>query len=186
MKLLNSLAIRLLLICTVVYFSIPLIAGRAKEEPPDFCISNEAEYNKHRTELPKYFQTLPAVVGGEKKVFGFDIYAVVKLSTTNGALVFSYDLWKLGSRYKDKAEIKSVCFYVAAKKMKLSFMAKNEDSGKMENVTQEAQYTDTEYIAEDFPLKHLSEADHKALAGKIVDKQEKKTGQKIPADEVTK
>lgn len=173
-----------LLLFALTYISAPLFANRSNgEAAPDFCIANEADYHKHREELPKYLQTLPVVVGGEKRVFGFPIIAVIKLSISNGVLVFSSDLWKLGSRYNDKAELKNVCVYKAQQKMILTFLAKNEKSGKIENVVNEVKFTDTEFIAEDFALRSLSPADHKALKDKIIEKETEKTGKK-PADEV--
>ena len=180
MKWFNSLFTRLVIICAVLYFSAPIFAGRGKEDVPDFCIHNESEYNQHKDKLPKYFQSLPSpvVLGGEKKVFGFDIIAVVKLSMKNGVLVFSSDLWKLGSRYEDKVEIHKVCIFSGAKKMVLTFNNKT---------VYEANYSDTEFIAEDFPLRSLSASDQKSLGDKIRSKEESKTGQKIPAaDEVTR
>ena len=127
------------------------------------CIRNAKEFVAAKSTLPVLFRELPVKLGGESPGNLFDVFASIKISIQNDAIVLHTDSWQgpLG-HYRDLAEVASVCFDTDLKEMTISFKKGAKDF--------KAFYSDTQVRLPEITLKKINSAQESAILEKIYKK----------------
>lgn len=143
------------------------------------CISSGKDHAELKEKLPQLFQELPVKLGGESKgrflLSTYEVFAVINIYIKSDVIVLGTDSWQgpLG-QYKDKVEVKKVCFNSANDEIVISFTNNAKDfKGK---------YADNTVTLPDILLKKISNSQEKDLISKINKKVGITPAGKTPAE----
>lgn len=148
------------ILTTIILFSTFFAFGALAET---VCVRDAKEFTAAKLKLPILFRELPVKLGGESPGNLYDVFASIKISIQNDAIVLHTDSWQGPyGHYRDLAEVASVCFDTVLKEITISFK-KNASDFK-------AHYSDTEVRLPDITLKKINMAQERAILEKIYKK----------------
>lgn len=134
-----------------------------KPNTNNFCITNAADVEKQKDNLPTYFQSLPVTLGADTQVpvllgMKTDVIVILTILPRQGTLVLNSDVWKLNARYPETIEIAKVCFEPLNENMTITFSNKTTFAVK---------YKPHEVDTGDVKLHPLSRSKIKELSDKM-------------------